>query len=45
MVYDPKKDPEPYDVFGPLSEGNYMRLPEHVKMEFITEPEDIVKLD
>ena len=30
IVYDPKLDPAPYDVFGPLSEGDYIKLPEHV---------------
>lgn len=30
VIYDPKKDSQPIDFFGPLSEGNYMRLPENV---------------
>lgn len=27
IVYDPKKEPPVHDVFGPLSEGNYISLP------------------
>lgn len=30
VIYDQKLDPVPYDVFGPLSEGDYIKLPVHV---------------
>lgn len=45
VIYDPALDPKPYDVFGPLSEGDFIRLPEHIKLYHISTQEDIVKLD
>ena len=45
MIYDPKQESAPIDFFGPLSEGNSMKLPEHVKVEIISTIEDIKKLD
>ena len=41
VVYDQKKDPIPYDVFGPLSDGKYISLPPHVKVEWISTLDDI----
>ncbi len=35
VAYNPAKDPSPYDVFGPLSEGNFIKLPDHVKLVHI----------
>jgi hypothetical protein len=45
IVYDPHRDSAPIDFFGPLGEGNSMRLPDHVKVEMISTLEDINKLD
>jgi hypothetical protein len=45
VVYDPNKSSQPVDFFGPLSEGNHMRLPNHVTVEMISTVEDIPKLD
>lgn len=36
VVYNQKKDPVPYDVFGPLSAGAFISLPSHVKVEMIS---------
>jgi len=35
----------PYDVFGPLSQGEYIRLPENVKVQFVSKNEEIKLLD
>jgi hypothetical protein len=35
VVYDPSKEPPMPDVFGPVSEGNYISLPPQVKVEWI----------
>lgn len=43
--YNPNLEPEPYDTFGPLSDGDFIRLPETVKVEHISVHDDIVKLD
>lgn len=46
VVYDPSKDPEKYDVFGPITtETQCIKLPDHVSVEWISKEEDIVKLD
>jgi hypothetical protein len=43
--YDPTKDIVKEDIFGPLSAGDYIKLPEHVKVEWVGTIEDIEKLD
>ena len=45
IPYDPSKEQKKHDLFGPLSEGECIRLPEHVKVEWIGTLEDIPKLD
>jgi NDP-sugar pyrophosphorylase family protein len=40
-IYDPKKETVSVDKFGPLTTGDIIRLPEHVKVEWIGCPEDI----
>jgi hypothetical protein len=45
VVFDPKKDYQPYDVFGPLSEGNYIKLPDSVKVKMISTEDDVDLLD
>ncbi len=45
VVYDIFHDPKPYDVFGPLSTGDFIKLPEHITVEMISTLEDIKKLD
>lgn len=45
VVYDPKKEPKLIDVFSPLSDGNCIKLPEHIKVHMISTQEDINKLD
>lgn len=45
VVYDPAKDPVPFDAFAPLSEGKCIELPKHVSVEFISTIEDIPKLN
>ncbi len=44
MVYDPKKEQVIVDKFGPVADESF-RLPEEVKLEWIGNHEDIVKLD
>jgi len=44
-VYNPAKDPPPYDVFGPLSEGKCLTLPDHVQLKWIGSTADINELD
>jgi hypothetical protein len=45
IIYDPKKDPAPYDVFGPLTPEGCLKLPKSVHVEWISKVEDINKLD
>jgi hypothetical protein len=45
VIYNKALDPAPYDVFGPLSEGEYIKLPEHIQVVHIAASEDIHKLD
>jgi len=45
IVYDPKKEVQQVDKFGPISGDDLISLPEHVKVEWIGSPDDINKLD
>ena len=46
VVYDPKKDPIPVDIYGPVSQPatDYLQLPEDLKVEMISYEEDVDKL-
>ena len=37
VVYNPKLEAPIFDVFGPLSEGNFIRLPDKVQVKFISQ--------
>ncbi len=45
VVYDPKKDPVPYDTFGPLTPEGCLSLPPTVKVDWVGSVDDINKLD
>jgi 3'-5' exonuclease len=45
VVYDQKRDPVPYDAFGPLSDGKCIEIPPGVTVEMISTLDDIKKLD
>ena len=44
-MYNSNLDPKPFDYFGPLSQGEYLRLPENVRVKFISKKEEINQLD
>jgi hypothetical protein len=44
VIYNPSKEPPSYDVFGPKSAGNYIRLPEGFKVSWVGSEEDIPNL-
>ena len=45
IYYDPKKDPVPYDSFGPLTPEGCLTLPKTVKVEWVGAVDEINKLD
>jgi hypothetical protein len=45
LIYDPMKDAQPEDNFGPYEPGKFISLPSHIKVEMISKVEDISKLN
>jgi hypothetical protein len=45
IVYNPDKEVMQEDKFGPITAGEIISLPPHIKVEWIGTPEDISKLD
>ena len=41
VVYDPLKESQELDIFGPITEGPMLTLPPHVRVEMISTLEDI----
>jgi hypothetical protein len=45
IFYDPKKDPIPYDVYGPLTPEGCLSLPPKLNVEWIEHVDELYKLD